>query len=551
MNALLWTGAGALGLWLGMPNPLVQLPMLALLYPAALFALGREATSVRRALRAGWLCGFVGASACMYWVAIPVHEFGGLPWPLAAPCALFMGLYIGLYGGLFAVLAHKLTSKEDSLSPWQIALGLGLGWYLLEWFRGWFLSGFPWLSLASAFAPWPLLVQGVSVVGTYGLSGVLVGLVCLLFPPLKSKPFWRTLPVWGGVLCFALLLVFGWWRVELVYPLDAPTTTTVPVAPGVPVALVQGNLDQNVKWEPSMQRLTVQRYLTLSTEALAFPAPGVGRPSLLLWPETAMPFDYQRNKAFPSQIRAYASEHNVALLFGSPGFRRVAPPATDKTDTFNRAYLVTAGEDSGWYEKEHLVPFGEYMPPFLDIPFLRPLLQGVGNFTSGEKIVPLTVVLPSAVPDTAPADTVAPRNPPDKPLVLGVLICYETVFPELARQRVADGAEVFVNISNDAWFGRSAAPEQHLQLTLLRAVEQGRWLMRATNTGLSAFIDPAGRVRARSALFTAQTLSARVVPLRNRTVFFHVEPWLPALALLVFLGLCRGCFFGHSKPYNP
>lgn len=583
MNRFLWTGAGALGLWLGMPNPLYQLPVLALLYPAVLFVLGRDSANWKQALRSGWLCGLVGASACMYWVAIPVHAFGGLPWPLAAPCALLIGAYIGLYGGLFAALTQILCGrgirKKHALTPWQNALALGLGWYLLEWLRGWLLTGFPWLSLSTAFAPWPVLLQGASVLGAYGLSGLFAGLVCLLVqsdfgrtrPVLSGKlgarhrrhlSQWNRrnrFPLWGGLLCVVLLVAFGLWRTEIVNPVDDLTITEIEnttntsaetVAP-VPVTLVQGNLDQNVKWEPSMQRLTVQRYLTLSNEALAFPAPEVGRPRLLIWPETAMPFNYQRNRDLSTQIREYTRERNIALLFGAPGFRRMPSPDSvsgstpDKTDTFNRAYLITAGADTDWYEKEHLVPFGEYLPPYFDLPFLRSM-QAIGSFTPGEKKIPLPVILPETPLislddgslDTLPKDAV-PQNVPDRPLVLGVLICYETVFPELARQRVTNGAEVFVNISNDAWFGLSPAPMQHLQLTLMRAVEQGRWLMRATNTGISAFIDPVGRIRARSDLFRTQTLSALVLPLTSVTVFYHAGPWLPGTALLLFLWLCR------------
>ena len=161
--------------------------------------------------------------------------------------------------------------------------------------------------------------------------------------------------------------------------------------------------------------------------------------------------------------------------------------------------------------------------PFLDLPFLRPLLQGVGEFLPGESTGPL--VLPAT-----------PQLSPDRgPLVLGVLICYESIFPELARKQVAQGATLLVNISNDAWFGRSSAPEQHLSLGILRAVEQRRWIARSTNTGISAFVDPTGAVVARSGLFKAESLSHPVVPLMEKSVFFTLEPWLPWAGLALFL----------------
>ena len=145
MNMLWWIVCGAAGLWIGMPNPVASVPVAALLYPASLFLLGTASTSWKQAFRLGWICGLAGSSACLYWLAIPVHDFGGLPWALAAPCPLFMGAYVGLYGGLFAALAHVLRAEP----AWRKSLALGLGWYLLECFRGWFLTGFPWLTLAS------------------------------------------------------------------------------------------------------------------------------------------------------------------------------------------------------------------------------------------------------------------------------------------------------------------------------------------------------------------------------------------------------------------
>ena len=273
------------------------------------------------------------------------------------------------------------------------------------------------------------------------------------------------------------------------------------------------------KLEPAMQRLTVRRYLSLSAESLSVPESE--RPELLIWPETAMPFDYQTAPELSAAIRAFARDRRVALLFGAPGFRNRGDGVVD---AFNRAYLIAPnGVGEGWYDKEHLVPFGEYVPPFLDLPFLRPLLQGVGEFLPGESTGPL--VLPAT-----------PQLSPDRgPLVLGVLICYESIFPELARKQVAQGATLLVNISNDAWFGRSSAPEQHLSLGILRAVEQRRWIARSTNTGISAFVDPTGAVVARSGLFKAESLSHPVVPLTEKSVFFTLEPWLPWAGLALFL----------------
>ena len=349
-------------------------------------------------------------------------------------------------------------------------MALGLGWYLMECFRGWFFTGFPWITLASAFTPWTPVIQLASVIGAYGLGGLLAGLSCLCVEgilrvrhPHALRKRW--LPALGGSLAGIFLVVaFG-------------------------------------------------------VFSLSFAPSGQG--GLLIWPETAMPFDYQTAPELSAAIRAFARDRRVALLFGAPGFRNRGDGVVD---AFNRAYLIAPyGVGEGWYDKEHLVPFGEYVPPFLDLPFLRPLLQGVGEFLPGESTGPL--VLPAT-----------PQLSPDRgPLVLGVLICYESIFPELARKQVAQGATLLVNISNDAWFGRSSAPEQHLSLGILRAVEQRRWIARSTNTGISAFVDPTGAVVARSGLFKAESLSHPVVPLTEKSVFFTLEPWLPWAGLALFL----------------
>lgn len=624
MKRCIWTVCGAAGLWLGMPNPLLWFPAAALLYPVALLALGISATSWKSALRQGWLCGMAGSAACLYWLAIPVHDFGGLPWVLAAPCALLMGAYVGLYGGLFAALAHAFRTEP----VWRRCLALGVAWYVLEWVRGWFLTGFPWLALASAFTPWTPFIQLASVIGAYGLGGLLAGLSCLAAEGagrLSGSSRASGLRLAGlAAAGFALIAAYGFGALS-----GAPSG-----GPARYVALAQGSLNQDVKWEPAMQRLTVKRYLSLSREALSVPA--AERPELLIWPETAMPFDYQRHAELPALLRQFARETGTALLIGAPGFR---PRADGEADTFNRAYLISpTGADLGWYDKAHLVPFGEYVPPYLDIPFLRPLLQGVGEFVPGERTGPLTLPLlsgkgglrgsdaasaplspragdaasglfsvhaggagkmpweggasasgastrageaavPSSAdvalsPDSGPGDPrpgeatraeplasgKADAVPPGRgqgfpsrpaqdvalsrpeaadggPLVLGVLICYESIFPELAREQVAQGANLLVNISNDAWFGLSAAPEQHFSLAVLRAVEQRRWLARATNTGISAFVDPYGNVTARTGLFRAESLSHAVVPLAETTVFFALEPWLPWIGLALLLGL--------------
>jgi len=489
---------GAVGLFLGFPNPFVHLPALALAYPAALALLGENASKPVSALRRGWLTGLAGASAALYWLAIPVYEVGGLPWILAIPCALAIGAYVGLYGGLFAVLAHKLRIYPALAR----CCALALCWFLLEELRGSLFTGFPWLTLASAFVPWTPVIQAAAVFGNYGLGGILAGIACLLAQGLHRK----------SCLCCGLLLALalplgGLLRLENLPGTDAPHSSQA-----LHLALIQGNIDQNQKWLPAYQRTTIAHYLQLSGQAVAN-----GHLDLIIWPETAMPFFFQNQPEYAFQIRDFAKRHALPLLMGAPGHDG-SPPGNRRV--FNRAFLIgSEGQDLGFYDKEHLVPFGEYLPPWLDHPALAVLFQGVGSFAPGGAELPLQF----------------------KGLALGLLICYETIFPELAQARVAAGAGLLINISNDAWFGLTSAPEQHLQLSVLRAVEQGRWLVRATNTGYSAFVDPAGRIRARSSLMQTETLVDIAVLKQNFTPFHRIFPWLTYLALAILACILLVC----------
>ncbi|MBO4311746.1 MAG: apolipoprotein N-acyltransferase, partial [Desulfovibrionaceae bacterium] len=299
----------------------------------------------------------------------------------------------------------------------------------------------------------------------------------------------------------------------------------------VDVLLVQGNINQDVKWSPAMQRATVRRYIELTQGALAR-LDARGETAFAVWPETAMPFDAERERALVLPLKALAKSASVELAFGAIGFDR----ASGKY--LNRANFISAnGQEAGSYDKQHLVPFGEYAPPFLDFPFLESLFQAVGAFVPGRE---------PAGPRMRAFDT----GQGQAALVPGMLICYESIFPELARQRVADGADALVNISNDAWFGRTSAPVQHLHTSLLRSVEFGRPLLRATNTGISAFIDARGRILSQSPLFTAATLHARIAPGSRSTAFFHLAPWMPGLAAALFAALWLPAWL-HQRRRTP
>ena len=519
---------GALGLFLGQANPFLQCPPLTVLYPACLALLASLAPTGKYAWRAGWFSGTIGNSLCLYWVAVPLHDFGMLPWILTAPCVVALGAYLGLYSAFFA-LGMRLFRKHLPF-PLPLVLAFFL-WTALEHVKAWAFTGFPWICLATAFVPWPVWTQAASLTGSFVLSGLfaLVGVAMTEAAPLRVgfgavAPWRRRFTALGfAVLPLALIYTYG------LFALASP----LPEGRRITVAIAQGNVDQNQKWAPEYQQGTLTRYLSLS-EAAADPALGkVRKPvDIILWPETAMPFYPEASTRLTKQIVAFAEQRGVPVAFGAPG----KPAEPDGGGYYNRMWLYTpsapvpsgtrysvAETDSfpgkfSYYDKNHLVPFGEYVPLNIPFPFIKRLLQGV-DFRPGNSGNPLLV----------------------GDIALGGLICYEAIFPELARERALNGANILVNISNDAWFGRTAAPVQHLYLTAMRAIETGRYVVRSTNTGISAIIDPRGRITAQSRLFRAQTLMGEARLQTRTTVYCRIAPFLPwgcVLTVVAAAGFC-------------
>ncbi len=510
---------GALGVWLGFPNDVWHFPPLVLLYPFALVFLGEYAhkngQGYMEALRKGWLTGILGTSGALYWLAIPIHNVGGLPWALAFPCALAVGAYVALYGGLFSLAAYRLYAFMPH-NPLRRMLALACLWYGLELARGAVFTGFPWLSLSVAFAPYPLLIQGASLMGSYALSGWYVALALFCLSALQKEYSVKKRLVLGLSAASICLATFLWGHTQLTKADLAEKT------PPFPVILVEGNIDQNVKWEPKLQQATLDTYMQLSTEALH--TLRIKQPQaqpLLIWPETAMPFFIEQHPVLGHALISFINQAHTPLLVGAPA---INIDDTGRNRPFNRAYFINErGELINYYDKVHLVPFGEYVPPWLKWNFLEGLLQNIGAFSVGQQREPLKNV----------------HNAPPIALALGVLICYESIFPELAQEHVQRGANVLVNISNDGWFGDSSAPQQHLQLALMRAVEQGRWLIRNTNTGISAIVDAQGRIRLRGTQFVAQSLTGQAHTSDVKTIFHLFYRYIPYGIVGIFF-LCIG-----------
>jgi apolipoprotein N-acyltransferase len=277
------------------------------------------------------------------------------------------------------------------------------------------------------------------------------------------------------------------------------------------VGLAQGSIDQGVKWDGRYQQETINIYRKLTEDASNRQA------RLVIWPETAIPYYYDPEEVKDGQIGALARSASTYILTGSPAYNY--NPELNKVTYFNSAFLIDPkGETVGRYDKYHLVPFGEYLPLRGILPFEK-LTAGIGDFTEGQGPVPITFGEAS----------------------IGTLVCFESIFPEIARGHVKNGATLLATITNDAWFGRTSAPSQHFQMAVFRAVENKAFLVRSANTGVSGVIDPLGRVRNSTGLYertaVVDDVGLRKGPLTFYTIYGDVFAWGCSIISAAFLVL--------------
>jgi apolipoprotein N-acyltransferase len=429
-----------------------------------LVALARTATPTRagagaRAFGLGLSMGAVYFAGTLYWIPGVLVTYGGLSWPVALPVAGLLIAYLALFPAAASLVVGRAQHAYGRQALWLAPMA----WVATEWLRGWLFTGFPWVSLGYSQSAWLPVAQTASLAGVWGLSALIVAAnTALAFTLLPGRA-----PRFGVALVATLvagLTAWGAWRLQQ------------PIAGGgtLRVGIVQGNVPQDQKWSPEHADDILRRYLHLSREAAARGA------RLILWPESATPFFFEEDPAGSQAIRSLARDTGTWILFGSDQYERGDPPRY-----YNAAFLVGPdGGTAGVYRKQHLVPFGEYVPLKRLLFFVGPVVEAVADFSPGT--------------DTA-------LLPVDGHLV-STAICYEVVFGGLSRAAVQAGAELLTTVTNDAWYGTTSAPWQHFEQARLRAIEQGRYLVRAANTGVSGVVDAHGRVVARGDLFETTLL---------------------------------------------
>jgi apolipoprotein N-acyltransferase len=454
---------------------------------------GIQTASPSNSFKLGLVSGLAHYLTLMYWIIVVLEHYGNLHIVIAVFSLLLLSLYLSLYVALFSTLASRLT--DSGLYP----VILGCYWIALEYLKAHLMTGFPWCLLGYSQYEHLHIIQLADLFGVYGISFLIVLVNGIIFR-ISTMPLGRKTGVLKWELPISVLLLAGAW----IYGHYQISGTQSDGQAGRPVkaAVVQANIDQSVKWDPAYQEETLQSYYRLTRSARSF------HPELIVWPETSLPFFFQDNPRFSPGVFSLAEESGAVLVFGSPAYRR----HRGAVHYYNRAYMIAPDtRDILYYDKIHLVPFGEYVPFKKYLPFIHRLVEAAGDFAQGEKSEALKT----------------------GDLSLGVLICFEAIFPELARSLARDGANVLVNITNDSWFGRTSAPYQHLCMAVFRAIENRRPMVRAANTGFSAFIGPTGAIQSKSDLFAEEVLKGSVSAGTFPLTFYSRFGDLFAVTLLV------------------
>lgn len=447
----------------------------------------------------GYLSGIIWYAGTCYWVYDTMHHYGGLSAAAAVGMLILFCLYLALYHGAFGALL-ALTADPGRLLSRRALLASPFLWVAVELART-RITGFPWDLLGTVQVDNIPLARVASFTGVYGISFEIM-LVNTAFAAafLVRRNQRKTLLIAG--LCAAVALQAGRW----ISPPHLPSDHTA--------YLVQQNIPilDSSGWTQDYFEGTLRDLVWISEKPTYESTP---KPDLIVWPESPAPF-YTSDPLFRDAVSGVARQMHTWVLTGSIGVRNATQVPEEGTSVYNSAALV--GPDGDWvarYDKVHLVPFGEYLPFQKIFFFAGGLTKQVGDFSRGTSRAPLT------------ADGQK----------LGVFICYESVFPDEVREFVKNGAQVLVNISNDGWYGDSGAYAQHLMQSRMRAVENNRWLLLDTNTGVTAWIDPYGRIGKSLSRQIRATLQAPYALTNVTTFYSHHGDWFAYLCAIISMGV--------------
>lgn len=455
------------------------------LAPLLISLYGKDRSS---SFRAGLIFGISYFFISTHWIYYSINKYGSIPLVPSVLLVLCLSLYLSLYPALFSVF-YSAVMRSSYLPAMFVAPVL---WTSLEFVRSYALSGFPWSSLGYSQYKFLPVIQMADVTGVYGVTFLIVALNGALADTLlmrkrrEERPLSSMVPhIAGyGILLLSLIMVFSYGFYRLSQERDGSM---------VKAAVVQGNIEQDRKWDPQYQGSVASTYRSLTIEA------ALRKPDLIVWPETALPFVFGEDSARTEEIRALVRGTGAYLLTGSILIKDKGS-SSRPTLLSNSSVLLDPNGNVGYtYDKIHLVPFGEYVPLRGLFFFLDKLVVGIGDYKPGDRHITAKTPFGS----------------------FGTLICYEIVFPGLVRKFYTQGGDFIVTITNDAWFGATSGPYQHFSMSVFRAVENRKPVIRAANTGISGFIDSNGRVEGKTELFRATSLVREIRT--DRTLSFYTK----------------------------
>lgn len=448
----------------------------------------------------GWLAGFIHFLGTMYWVTVTMVLYGGLSQFFSAAMLLLLTMYLAIYIGLFCLLL-KYIQQATSFPLIAVAPVLWVG---LEYVRSFFFIGFPWNLLGYSQFQTLSATQIADITGVYGVSFLIVFVNAGIYTITLSKNT-RLMKIKTAVVMLGgIVLCFGYGLQQLhAYAVEQPKAPKI--------AVIQGNIDQDMKWDRRHRQDIFDIYANLSKSILT------QNPDMIVWPETSLPFIFQYEDLpfefkdephYKGQLLQLVRNLNVPLLFG--GLDIVAVPPPENYYTLNTAFLLSPqGTVLSKYDKIQLVPFGEYVPFEKLLFFVNQLTTAIGRVRPG---ISYEIMSLNDIP-------------------FGTVICFEVIFPNLVRKFVDRGSRFLITITNDAWFGKTAAAYQHFAMVTLRAIENRVAIARSANTGISGFIDPCGRILEQSAIFVQAAL-AHDLPLRTATTLYtRYGDWFARLCL--------------------
>lgn len=455
---------GALLLFLASP-PYDQF---LLAYPAIFIAL-LSCKKGEEAFKKGFFFGSLYYIFTMYWISYVLKLYGNIPLFIAIVLMILLCMYLALYYGLFFKIFCLL---RDKISPLLYPLLMSVIFILLEYGRAKIMTGFPWMLLGYTQHKFTSLIQISHFFSVYGVSFVVIFFNLALYEIALKRNTKSFINIMTALVIILVSCLYGKERIKGI-------NKNLETKKSITLSVIQGNIDQSQKWEKSLQRSIINKYIALTEKEMT------KKPAIVIWPETALPFIYGNDIELTEYLRSFLINKDFYLLTGFPHYDF---GEDGKTYYTNSAGIFFKGELLGKYTKTHLVPFGEYVPLKKILFFVEKLVVAAGDFLSGTELKVLET----------------------DGIKIGVLICYESIFPEISRDYKSKGVNILVNLTNDAWFGKTAAPYQHFAMSKFRAIENEVFLVRAANTGISGIIKPTGEVIISTPIFSDESFTESI-----------------------------------------